>query len=86
MRINYFYRIPPGNEATVTNAVGTLGPVTAGVFVTNSFRFYSRGIFYDPDCESDTTDLGGLIVGYGTLGDSRDYYIFRNNWGTDWVS
>ena len=84
--IKDYYRIQSGNEAAVTSAVGTIGPVTAGVYVTDSFRFYSSGIFYDPNCRSDTTDLGGLIVGYGTLGDNRDSYVFRNTWGTDWVS
>ena len=83
---------PLGTEAWLQNAVATVGPVTIGYDVVNSFYSYSNGIYYDADCSSSSTNyLGGhavVVVGYGTnptLGALGDYWICRNSWGTGWA-
>ena len=77
-------RLPSGDEDSLTAAIATIGPITAGVYARPSIQFYSGGIYYDPTCVSYETDMGGLIVGYGSYGD-QDFYIFKNSWGTQWV-
>lgn len=77
-------RLPSGDEDTLTDSVTNIGPITAGIYARPSIQFYDSGVYYDPTCISSETDLGGLIVGYGSIGD-RHYYIFKNSWGTQWV-
>lgn len=78
--------IPEGNEEALVNALATIGPVSISIDATHySFRFYSDGIYYEPECVSE--DVNGhavLAIGYGTDGDGKDYYIVKNSWGTTW--
>ena len=51
---------------------------------------YKDGILVDDECSNSPDELnhGVLVVGYGTnstnSGDSMDYWIVKNSWGTGW--
>ncbi len=81
-----FVRIESGSESALTQSVADLGPITAGIYAAPSLQFYSSGVYFDSSCPSDNTDMGGLVVGYGTMDGDKDYYLFRNSWGTNWVN
>ncbi|PNF20196.1 Cathepsin L [Cryptotermes secundus] len=81
-----FTDIEEGNEDQLKEAVATIGPVSVAIDASHeSFRFYRRGVYYEPECNSTALDHGVLVVGYGTdqtTGD--DYWLVKNSWGTSW--
>lgn len=62
------------------------GPVSIAVAVTETFSWYSGGVFNDPACASGVDDLAHavLLVGWGTDEVAGDYWIVRNSWSNAW--
>lgn len=69
-------------EDALKNAVGSVGPVSVGIFVADSFYYYDGGIYDEPNCNGDI-DHGVLAVGYGSE-NGKDYWLVKNSWGTNW--
>nr|XP_048303511.1 cathepsin R-like [Myodes glareolus] len=78
----------PESEDVLMVAVATIGPISVGIDAShNSFRFYEKGIYHEPNCSSSTTSHGVLVVGYGFKGnetDGKKYWTIKNSWGTKW--
>ncbi|XP_066994144.2 cathepsin L [Anabrus simplex] len=80
-----FVDIPSGNEHKLKQAVATVGPVSVAIDASHeSFQFYSEGVYYEPQCDSEQLDHGVLVVGYGTTDDGEDYWIVKNSWSESW--
>lgn len=81
-----FVDIPEGNEEKLKEAVATVGPVSVAIDASHeSFQFYSKGVYDEEECSSESLDHGVLVVGYGTTPDTKeDYWIVKNSWGTQW--
>jgi len=78
--------VQTGNEAALQNAVATVGPISVAIDASQfSFQFYSSGVYDEPNCGNQMSDLdhGVTAVGYGTLSGS-DYWLVKNSWGTVW--
>ena len=77
--------IQSGSVADMTNAVGTIGPISAAMDASgNSFQFYHQGVYNPRKCGNKDSELdhGVLAVGYGT--DQIDYWLMKNSWAMDW--
>lgn len=81
-----FVDIDQGNEQKMKEAIATIGPVSVAIDASHqSFQFYSEGVYYEPECDSQNLDHGVLVVGYGTdEASGSDYWIVKNSWGTSW--
>lgn len=82
-----YVQIDEGDEEAIKMVLATLGPVSVAIDAgQDSFQFYSDGVYYDPNCESDVDKMNHavLIVGYGTEDNGQDYWLVKNSYGTDW--
>ena len=66
----------------LTNAIANVGPISVALYVTSNFQNYKSGVFIDTTCPN-SVNHAVTLVGYGTL-NSQDYYILKNQWGTNW--
>ena len=72
-----------GNEASLTDAIANIGPMSVAIYASNNFQLYSSGVFTDTSCPAGKVNHAVNVVGYGTS-NGQDYYILRNSWGTSW--
>lgn len=80
-----YTNVKQGDEMALTAAVALMGPISVAIDASqSSFQFYSKGIYSDAKCSSVELDHGVAIVGYGSMGQNKDYYIVKNSWGTSW--
>ena len=84
IQIEKYGDIYPRNENILKRAVAQQ-PVSIAIQANlTSFRFYSKGVYSDPNCGTQL-DHGVLLVGYGTDEDSGlDYWLMKNSWGPYW--
>ncbi|KAM8735442.1 cathepsin K [Acanthopagrus schlegelii] len=80
-----YKEIPEGNEHALAVALYKVGPISVGIDATqSSFQFYSKGIYYDPNCNKDDINHAVLAVGYGVSVKGKKYWIVKNSWSENW--
>ncbi|XP_073423317.1 cathepsin K-like isoform X2 [Dendrobates tinctorius] len=79
-----YMEVQEGSEKELKKAVGTVGPVSVGIDATlSTFQFYSKGVYYDENCDAENINHAVLIVGYGVQKKDK-YWIVKNSWGDTW--
>jgi cathepsin L len=76
------YQTINDSEEDLMNAVAKLGPISVGIYATESLQAYGGGVYYEDNCDGQINH-GVLVVGYGTDND-EDYWLVKNSWGTNW--
>lgn len=66
--------------------VSQIGPIAVYVSVGNiNFALYSEGIYTPaPNQTKSGYDHAVLLVGYGSLGPGKDYWLIKNSWSEGW--
>eukprot|EP00062_Callorhinchus_milii_P009980 gi/632954830/ref/XP_007893169.1/ PREDICTED: digestive cysteine proteinase 1-like [Callorhinchus milii] len=85
-KVKYYTSVTTGNSEELKMAIFKNGPVSVGIDAAHrSFRFYSSGVYYEPQCGNKLWNLNHavLAVGYGTL-DGEPYWLIKNSWSTYW--
>jgi hypothetical protein len=68
-------RLPSGNETALKEAVYSRGPVAVSIDASQpTFRFYSGGVYSDPNCAWKVEDLDHSVL-LGEGGSQPDPYI-----------
>ncbi|CAJ0943564.1 unnamed protein product, partial [Mesorhabditis belari] len=68
------------------NFVATTAPIIVGMMVCNDFQLVYKSGVYDGST-NDNVNCGAhalTIIGYGTDTSGKDFWLFRNSWGTSW--
>ncbi|GAB1287844.1 Cathepsin K [Apodemus speciosus] len=74
-----YREIPVGSEKALKRAVARVGPISVSIDASlPSFQFYSRGVYYDENCDRDNVNHAVLVVGYGTQKGSK-HWIIKNS-------
>lgn len=76
-----------GNEMQLKQLVATIGPIAVSLYASlKSFKNYESGIYYDPKCgnKPSKSDHYVTVVGYGSDGPGKDYWLIKNSWDTEW--
>lgn len=78
--------VPEGDKDALKEAVYSQGPLAISIDAGQpSFRFYSSGVYYEPNClwRDDELDHAVMVTGYGSA-HGEDYWMVRNSWSSYW--
>ncbi|CAH2326794.1 cathepsin K [Pelobates cultripes] len=79
-----YKEVKKGSEQALMKAVVKVGPISVGIDAgLSSFQFYTKGIYYDAQCDAEEINHAVLVVGYGVQKSSK-YWIVKNSWGEEW--
>ncbi|XP_036449134.1 cathepsin L1-like [Colossoma macropomum] len=79
------YKWVKPTENALQSAVAKIGPISVLINASrHSFQLYESGVYDEPNCSSSKLSHAVLLVGYGTEGNTQDYWLVKNSWGVNW--
>ncbi|CAB4027431.1 digestive cysteine ase 1 [Paramuricea clavata] len=84
VRVDSYMNIGKENATELKQAIAQYGPISVLINTQpKSFKFYSSGIYYDPECSGSNLDHAALAVGYGAER-GIPYWLIKNSWSKAW--
>eukprot|EP00803_Ostreobium_quekettii_P005818 evm.model.scf_128EXC.7 EVM.evm.TU.scf_128EXC.7 scf_128EXC:61938-69453(-) len=86
-RFSGYTAVPYRNISATKDALYRKGPMAVAIDANHpGFRFYSSGIFTNPECmfEEEDLDHAVTLVGYGKDPEGKEYWKIRNSWSRYW--
>jgi hypothetical protein len=75
----------PTGDASLLQAVQTVGPIAVSIAIGDRFQYYARGVMQPAQYCVKSNNHAVLLVGYGTdPATKEDYWLVKNSWGVDW--
>ncbi|CRK94177.1 CLUMA_CG007693, isoform A [Clunio marinus] len=72
--------LPRKNENVMKAILNEVGPIAVSINASlRTFQLYSKGIYDDKDCSSNTVNHAMLLIGY-----DEHSWILKNWWGRKW--
>ncbi|XP_050405707.1 procathepsin L [Patella vulgata] len=79
--------LPKGSEAALQKAVAMVGPISVAIDASRpSYRFYQKGVYYEPTCNQNQLDHANLVTGYGVTSNGTEYWMVKESYGSRWGS
>ncbi|KAI3428334.1 hypothetical protein D9Q98_006714 [Chlorella vulgaris] len=76
-----------GGQEALKEALLTKGPMIVSIDASDdAFRFYSGGLYTNPQCATAPADLDHAVIisGFGTDEEDEDYWLVKNIWSPFW--
>ncbi|KAI5638532.1 papain family cysteine protease domain-containing protein [Phthorimaea operculella] len=84
-KIKDYVDVPPNSILSLKVALIENGPLSVSVHVSDAFKLYNSGVFYDLNCENRPEELNHevTLIGYGEH-NGETFWILKNSWGQEW--
>nr|UTS56191.1 cathepsin L [Palaemon modestus] len=83
--VREYVKTPVDDEHALQEAVQEKGPVSVCIDAgLESFGSYGGGVYYEPQCDSFSSNHAVTVVGFGVEPTGEEYWIVRNSWGSSW--
>jgi cathepsin L len=85
--VSGYIELTSNDQDGVMDAISNDGPVTAVIYVLDSFMSYEAGVYSNSSCEADNMSPSHVVqlIGYGHDSDlGVDYWLLRNSWSPYW--
>ncbi|XP_078362424.1 uncharacterized protein LOC144646642 [Oculina patagonica] len=84
IKIDAFAFVPKYNNSALKRAIAKYGPACVSINQKPlSLKFYSWGIYDNPECDNSSTRHTVLVVGYGKE-NGVPYWLVKNSWSASW--
>lgn len=84
IKIDAFAFVPKYNNSALKRAIAKYGPVCVSINQKPlSLKFYSWGVYDNPECDNSSTLHTVLVVGYGKE-NGVPYWLVKNSWSKTW--
>ncbi|XP_068681166.1 uncharacterized protein [Montipora foliosa] len=84
IKIDAFAFVPKYNNSALKRAIAKYGPACVSINQRPlSLKFYSWGVYDNPECDNSSTRHTVLVVGYGKE-KGVPYWLIKNSWSTSW--
>lgn len=83
VNISGYGRVANFDEAALKEALVRVGPISVSIDINHeSFMRYSSGIYFEPNCTTETNHAA-VLVGYGSE-QGEDFWTIKNSYGDKW--
>ncbi|XP_067033013.1 uncharacterized protein [Acropora muricata] len=84
IKIDAFAFVPKYNNSALKRSIAKYGPACVSINQKPlSLKFYSWGVYDNPECDNSSTRHTVLVIGYGKE-KGVPYWLVKNSWSSSW--